>query len=75
MKDLLNGDKEYTMRLSPVSVDSQGNITACGAPLNKYLDRVVKKRIRLRYVMIRVRLFGRDRDVLVGIRVAGDISS
>lgn len=75
LKDLLNGDKEYTMRLSPVSVDSQGNITACGAPLNKYLDRVVKKRIRLRYVMIRVRLFGRDRDVLVGIRVAGDISS
>lgn len=69
LMDLLNGDQEHTVRLSPVSVDEQGNITACGAPLKKYLDRVVKKRMRLRYVMIRVRLFGRDRDVLLGIRV------
>lgn len=73
LKDLLNGDKEHTVRLSPVSVDGQGNITSCGAPLKKYLDQVVKKRIRLRYVMIRVRLFGRDRDVLLGIRVDGDL--
>ena len=72
LKELLNGDAEYTVRLSPVEADDQGNITACGAPLKKYLDRVVKKRLRLRYVVIRVHLFGRDREVLMGLRLEGD---
>ena len=60
------------MRLSPVETDVQGNITACGMPLKKYLDQVVKKRIRLRYVVIRVHLFGRSREILMGIRLKGD---
>ncbi|MCI8416254.1 MAG: hypothetical protein HFI33_01925 [Lachnospiraceae bacterium] len=67
LKELLNGDEEYTVRLSPVEVDVQGNIVACGKPLERYLDCVVKKRIRLRYVVIRVWLFGRERDILLGI--------
>ncbi len=72
LKKLLQGDKEYTVRLSPVKVDEQGNIVACGEPLRDYLGCVVKKRIRLRYVVIRVRLFGREREILLGIRVEGD---
>ena len=72
LKDLLNGDQEYTVRLSMAVVDKQGNIAACGAPLEKYLDRVIKKRIRLRYVIIRVHLFGRDREILMGLRLEGD---
>ncbi len=72
LKELLNGDKEHTVRLSPVETDVQGNITACGMPLKKYLDQVVKKRIRLRYVVIRVHLFGRSREILMGIRLKGD---
>lgn len=72
LKDLLNGDQEYTVRLSMAAVDKQGNIAACGAPLEKYLDRVIKKRIRLRYVIIRVHLFGRDREILMGLRLEGD---
>ena len=66
LKELLNGDEEYTVRLSPVEVDEQGNITECGEPLQKYLDRVIKKRIRLRYVVIRVHLLGRDREIFSG---------
>ncbi len=72
LKELLNGDKEYTVRLSPVEVDEEGKIVECGKPLERYLDRVVKKRIRLRYVIIRVHLFGRDREILMGIRLEGD---
>lgn len=72
LKDLLNGDQEYTVRLSPVAVDKQGNIVKCGAPLKKYLEQVIKKRIRLRYVIIRVRLFGRDREILMGLRLERD---
>lgn len=72
LRELLNEDKEYTVRLSEVKTDEQGNITACGAPLQKYLPQVIKKRIRLRYVVICVRLFGRDREILLGIRLEGD---
>ena len=72
LKELLNGDKEYTVRLSPVEVDEEGKIVECGKPLEGYLDRVVKKRIRLRYVIIRVHLFGRDREILMGIRLDED---
>ena len=72
LKELLNGDEEYTVRLSPVEVDEQGEIVECGKPLEGYLDRVIKKRIRLRYVIIRVHLFGRDREILMGIRLGGD---
>lgn len=72
LRELLNGDGEYTVRLSWAETDEQGNITACGAPLQKYLPQVIKKRIRLRYVVIRVRLFGRDREILLGIRLEGD---
>lgn len=72
LKELLNGDEAYTVRLSPVEVDEDGNITGCKGPLQGYLDRVVRKRIRLRYVIIRVHLFGRDREILLGIRLGGD---
>ena len=72
LKELLNGDEEYTVRLSAVEVNEQGNITACKGPLQKYLNRVVKKRIRLRYVIIRIYLFGRDREILMGLRLKGD---
>ena len=72
LKELLNGDPEHTVRLSPVTVDGKGNITACGVPLQKYVKKVIKKRIRLRYVIIRVHLFGRDKEILMGIRLSGD---
>ena len=72
LKRLLHGDPDYTVRLSTVEVDEQGNIISCGEPLRGYLDRVVKKRIRLRYVVIRVQMFGREREILLGIRVEGD---
>ena len=72
LKELINEDEEYTVRLSPVKVDEQGNIVECRKPLDGYMDRVIKKRIRMRYVIIRVHLFGRDREILLGLRLEGD---
>lgn len=72
LKKLLNKDKENTVRLSKVEVDQDGNIMACEGVLRYYLGYVVKKRIRLRYVVIRVHLFGREREILLGIRLEGD---
>ena len=74
LRELINGDPDNTVRLSTVEVDGKGNITASKRPLQKYLDCVVKKRIRLRYVVIQVQLFGREREILLGIRLEGDHS-
>ncbi len=72
LKRLLNKDEEDTVRLSTVTVDREGNILESGKPLRYFLDYVVKKRLRLRYVMIRIHLFGREREIKLGIRVEGD---
>lgn len=73
LKRLLNKDREHIVRLSTVRVDEEGTIIECDGPLRHYLGYVAKKRIRLRYVMIRVHLFGREREILLGIRVEGDL--
>lgn len=72
LKKLLNKDSENTVRLSAAKVDGDGNIVECEGPLRHYLGYVVKKRIRLRYVVIRVHLFGREREIMLGIRLDGD---
>lgn len=72
LKRLLNKDSENTVRLSTVQVDKDGSITGCEGALKHYLGYVVKKRIRLRFVMIRVHLFGREREIKLGIRLEGD---
>ena len=72
LRELLNGDTEHTVRLSTVVVDESGNITECGEPLKYYCRFIVKKRIRLRYVVIRIHLFERDREILLGIRLEED---
>ena len=72
LKRLLNKDRENIVRLSTGKVDKDGTIIDCDGPLRYYLGYVVKKRIRLRYVMIRVHLFGREREILLGIRLDRD---
>ena len=72
LKRLLNKDHENTVRLSAVKVDENGMIIECSKPLKPYLEYVIKKRIRLRYVIVRIHLFGRDRELLLGIRLEGD---
>ena len=72
LKRLLNKDHENTVRLSAVKVDENGMIVECSKPLKPYFEYVIKKRIRLRYVVVRIHLFGRDRELLLGIRLEGD---
>lgn len=72
LENLMGDDAEYVVRLSPVEVDEERNITKCGGALAHYKDGIVKKRIRLRYVVIRLTLLGRTREVKLGIRLKGD---
>ena len=69
LEQLIGGDPENIVRLSPVELDENSEIVKCGGALRYYKDSIIKKRIRLRYVMVRVPLFGNDRDILLGIRV------
>lgn len=71
LAELLNGDTEDTIRLSPVQVNESGEITASGGAAGKFRDSVVKKRIRNRYVVIGAEIGERKMEVLVGIWVVG----
>lgn len=67
LENLLNGDPEDIVRLSKVRLDKNGEIKSAEGPLKHYIKKIVKKKLRLRYVMINVVLFGKERTVLVGI--------
>lgn len=72
LENLLDGDPEDTVRLSPVKTVKNGEIVECGGALRYYKDRIVKKRIRLRYVIVRLPFLGQEKDILLGIEVKGD---
>ena len=72
MENLIHGDSENLVRLSEVNLDESGWIIAVKGPLEKYVDRIVKRKIRLRYVVVRIMLLGVERDVLIGIRLKED---
>lgn len=69
LENLLDGDQEDIVRLSKVKLDGKKEIVSAEGPLEHYVGNIVKKKIRLRYVMIDVALFGKKRTVLVGIDV------
>ena len=69
LENLLNNDHEDIVRLSKVRLDKNGEIKSAEGPLKHYIKKIVKKKLRLRYVMIDVVLFGKERTVLVGIEV------
>lgn len=66
---LIDGDSERIVRLSPIELDDNSEIIHCGGALRHYKDAVIKKRIRLRYVIVRVPFLGRNRDIRLGIRL------
>ena len=67
LENLLNGDSKDIVRLSKVKLNEKKEIISAEGPLEHYIGNIVKKKIRLRYVMINVVLFGKERTVLVGI--------
>lgn len=73
LKNLLDGDAEHVVRLSKVEVDEEKNIVKAEGPLRHYMDKIVKKKLRLRYVIIEMRLFEKNRQILIGIRCQEDM--
>lgn len=69
LENLIDGNEDCVVRLSTIELDDNSNIIRCEGPLRHYQDKIVKKRVRLRYVMIRISLLGRTRDIKLGIRI------
>ena len=57
------------VRLSNVTLDDERQITAADGAVGKYYDQIVKQRVRKRYVLIRQQFLGKERKIMLGIRV------
>lgn len=63
---------DVPMGLSEVEADDEGNLIRVGGILKPYSGQIVRKRLRKRYVLAEVGLFGRQETILFGIRLPGD---
>ena len=68
LAELVDGDAEDTIRLSPVKVNGEGEIVECGGAVGRFWKNVVRRRVRDRYVVVRVDRGSREREVLLGVR-------
>ncbi len=65
-------DEEHVVRRSLVEVDEDGQIVWADGPVGVYYDRIVKQRLRKRYVWIEQEFLGRRRKIYLGIRLKED---
>lgn len=72
LKDVCGENLEHEMELSRVEADAEGNLLQVEGTLGKYRNRIVRKRLRKRYVLASVDLFNRTETVLFGIHLPGD---
>lgn len=72
LKSTCGEELQYTMGLSRIQVDEEGNITRIEGVLKPYVEQITRKRLRKRYVLARVELFNRVEDILFGIVLEKD---
>lgn len=72
LKEMAQGDEGFIIRRSPVKVNEDGEILWAGGALKGYTDRIVKKRLRKRFVTVEIPFLGSTRRVQMGIRLEGD---
>lgn len=66
-------DEDYVIRLSFLSTDGKGNIRQVLGPLEACMNEIVKYRFAKRYVLVRLKLLGEEKTVLLGIIFKEDI--
>ena len=72
LKQVCGEKLDRPMGLSEVEADEEGNLVRIEGILKPYSERIVRKRLRKRYVLAKVGLFGRQETILFGIRLPGD---
>lgn len=74
LQSLMDEEKgSHLVRLSPVITNKNGDFLKVGGALRQYRKNIVKKRNRLRYVLVKMELFGKEREIYLGIRMEGDL--
>ena len=67
------GDRlQHVMSLSRVEADGEGNLIRIEGILKPYEEKIIRKRLRKRYVLAEVELFRRKEKILFGIYLPGD---
>lgn len=72
LKQVCGEKLDRPMGLSKVEVDEEGNLVRIEGILKPYSESIVRKRLRKRYVLAEVGLFGRQETILFGIKLPGD---
>lgn len=72
LKNVCGMELDRPMALSMVEADEEGNLIHISGILEKYENRITRKRLRKRYVLAEIDLFCRKEDVLFGICMPGD---
>lgn len=72
LKNVCGYDLQKPMELSEVEADEEGNLIHIDGILKNYENRIIRKRLRKRYVLAEIDLFSRKEDILFGIRMPGD---
>lgn len=64
---------EKDMGLSLVQTDKDGKIVQANGALKPYQDKIIRQRLRQRYVIAEISLFNRKEEVLFGVKVDGNV--
>lgn len=62
----------HIVRRSLVRLDPDRKIIEADGPVGRYMDSIVRQRVRKRYVLIEKNLLGEKRKILFGIRLEED---
>lgn len=62
----------HIVRRSLVRLDTDRKIIEADGPVGRYIDSIVRQRVRKRYVLIEKTLLGEKRKILFGIRLEED---
>lgn len=72
LKKMIAEDPDNIVRRTLVTVNSKGELCLVEGMLKGFSERIVKKRLRKRYVIIEIPFLGRTKRVRVGIQLEGD---
>lgn len=72
LRNICGEQLDKDMELSTVEVDEDGKVIDTSGVLKPYLEKVIRQRLRQRYVIARVPLFQREEEILFGIKMPED---
>ncbi len=67
-------DIHHVIALSYLEMGSNGKVYRVEGPLKSCVSKIVRCRLKKRYVLVRIKLLGKEKDILLGIILKEDIS-